>query len=178
MLKLVTAGLGLVQGIMGSRSAKKAARRKAEMIRRTTEYNAGVKEKEAESVKSVMEFETKRGAKSIYKAKAEQKVAASKDLANTPLEVLVDQASEMNTQLNSQRRNRLLQEQNLRQQAKVTRYTGEMQAQTAIAEGKAQARASLLGGISSAVSGIGSAMGGIKTAQSNNAYTQGSWWKY
>jgi len=178
MLQFVTAGMALAKGFYGSRSAKEAAQRKARAIRQMAKYNAGVKEKEADSVKSVMEFETKRGAKSIYKAKSAQKVAASKDLANTPLEVLVDQASEMDTKLNSQRRNKLLQEQNLRQQAKVTRYTGEMQAQGAIAEGKAQARASLLGGISSAVGGIGAGMSGIKTAQANETYTQGSWWKY
>lgn len=173
MLNIVMGGMSLAQGFIGSRSAKKAARAKAAQMRAMADYNARVKEMEAKSVANTMGFETKRGAKSIYKAKAAQKVAASKDLSNTPLEVLVDQAIEMQMDIQNKRRNRLLQEQNLRQQAKVTRYTGEMQAQTAIAQGKAQARASLLSGITGAVGSFGAGLSNVKGATESGTFSAG-----
>ena len=160
-LGVAQAGLSLAGGFFGSKAAKKAARRKAAYIRKMAKYNADVKYMEAKSIANTMRFESKVGAKSIYKMQASQRAAASKDLAKVPLEVLVDQASEMSTQLNAQRRNRLLQEQNTKQQAKAITFKGEMQATSAIAEGKAQARAAMIKGITgSASSLLGSFSGG------------------
>ena len=93
--------------------------------------------------------------------------------SGTPMEVMLDQAMEMEMDIQNQRRNKLLQEQNLRQQAKTTRYTGEMQAQTAIAEGKARARASLLGGISGAVGSFGAGLSGVKGATDKGTLSAG-----
>ena len=181
MLNFVMGGMSLASGIMGSRSAKKAARRKAAQMRAIANYNARVKEMEAKSVLQTMQAETTRAYKSKRRQMAAQRAAYAKTgavSAGTPMEVMLDQAIEMEMDIQNQRRNRLLQEQNLRQQAKTTRYTGEMQAQTAIAEGKAAARASLLGGISGAVGSFGAGMSEIQTAKANKTYTQGSWWKY
>ena len=167
MLQLVTGGLKLAQGIMGSSSAKKEAKRKARAIRQMADYNAKVKEMEARSVIKTMRSETTRAYKSKRKQMASQRAAYSKTGAvssGTPMAVMLEQATEMEMDIQNQRRNRLLQEQNLNQQAKTGRYEGEMQAQTAIAEGQAQARASLLGGIAGAVGGIGGALGGIAGA--------------
>lgn len=177
MLQFVSAGISLAQGIMGSSSAKKAAKRKAQQIRAMANYNARVKEMEAKSVANVMKEETRRQAKSIYATKETQKVAQSKDLSKAPMSVMIEQAMEMDLNLNTQRRNRLLQEQNLQQQAKGIRYEGEIGAETALAEGRAKARSSLLGGISGAIGGIGAGMSGIDAAKAQGTYT-GSWWKY
>lgn len=181
MLNFVAAGMSLASGIMGARSAKKTARAKAAQMRAMADYNARVKEMEAKSVLQTMGAETTRAYKSKRRQMAAQRAAYSKTgvvSSGTPMEVMLDQAIEMEMDVQNQRRNRLLQEQNLSQQAKTTRYTGEMQAQTAIAEGRAQARASLLGGITSALGGVSAGMSGIQTAQANETYTQGSWWKY
>lgn len=165
MLQLVTAGMSLAGGFLGKKSARKEARRKAQAIRQMADYNAKVKEMEARSVRKTMGAETTRAYKSKRQQMASQRAAYSKTGAvssGTPMAVMLEQATEMEMDIQNQRRNRLLQEQNLKQQAKTGRYEGEMQAQNAIAEGKAAGRASLLGGITGAVSGIGSALGNIK----------------
>jgi len=165
MLNLVTAGMSLASGFLGKKSARKEARRKAQAIRQMADYNAKVKEMEARSVRKTMGAETTRAYKSKRQQMATQRAAYSKTGAvssGTPMAVMLEQATEMEMDIQNQRRNRLLQEQNLRQQAKTVRYEGEMQAQNAIAEGKAAGRASLLGGITGAVSGIGSTLGNIK----------------
>ena len=167
MLQIIAGGMKLAQGIMGSRSAKKAAKRKAKMIRQMADYNARVKEMEARSVVKTMGAETTRAYKTKRRQMASQRAAYAKTGAvssGTPMAVMLEQASEMEMDIQNQRRNRLLEEQNLRQQAKTGRYEGEMQAQTAIAEGKAQARASLLGGISGAIGGLGAGLSGIAGA--------------
>lgn len=167
MLQIVTGAMSLASGIMGSSSAKKEAKRKARAIRQMADYNAKVKEMEARSVRKTMGAETTRAYKSKRRQMASQRAAYSKTGAvssGTPMAVMLEQATEMEIDIQNQRRNRLLQEQNLKQQAKTGRYVGEMQAQTAIAEGKAAARASLLGGIAGAVGGFGGALGNIKGA--------------
>lgn len=167
MLQLVSGAMSLASGIMGSSSAKKAAKNKARIIRKMADYNAKVKEMEARSVVKTMGAETTRAYKDKRRAMASQRAAYAKSGAvssGTPMAVLLEQATEMEMDIQNQRRNRLLEEQNLKQQAKTGRYEGEMQAQAAIAEGKAQARASLLGGIAGAVGGIGGALGGIAQA--------------
>lgn len=167
MLQIIAGGMKLAQGIMGSRSAKKGAKRKARAIRQMADYNAKVKEMEARSVRAAMGAETTRAYKSKRRQMAAQRAAFSKTGAvssGTPMAVMLEQASEMEMDIQNQRRNRLLQEQNLKQQAKTGRYEGEMQAQTAIAQGKATARASLLGGIAGAVGGIGAGLGNIAGA--------------
>lgn len=177
MLNFISAGISLASGFMGSSSAKKAAKRKAQQMRAMANYNARVKEMEAKSILNTLEAETKRDAKSIYATKATQKVAQSKDLSKTPMSVMIEQAMEMDLDVQNQRRNRLLQEQNLKQQAKGIRYEGEVGAETALAEGRAKARSSLLGGISGAIGGIGAGLEAMDTAKAQDTYT-GSWWKY
>lgn len=176
MLNFVAAGMSLASGIMGARSAKKSAQRKAAQMRAMANYNARVKEMEAKSVLQTMGAETTRAYKSKRRQMAAQRAAYAKTgvvSSGTPMEVMLDQAIEMEMDVQNQRRNRLLQEQNLRQQAKTTRYTGEMQAQTAIAEGRAQARASLLGGITSAVGGVASGMSNVKGATESGTFSAG-----
>lgn len=164
MLQLVMGGMKLAQGIMGSNSAKKEAKRKARAIRQMADYNARVKEMEARSVRETMGAETTRAYKGKRRQMASQRAAYAKTGAvssGTPLAVMIEQATEMEMDIQSQRRNRLLQEQTLQQEAKTGRYQGEVQAQNAIAEGKAASRASLLGGISGAIGGIGAGFSGI-----------------
>jgi hypothetical protein len=165
MLGLVQGGMSLVGGFLGKKSAKEEARRKAAALRAMAGYNAKVKEMEARSVRETMRAETTRAYKSKRQQMASQRAAYSKTGAvssGTPMAVMLEQATEMEMDIQNQRRNRLLQEQNLRQQAKTSRYEGEMEAQSAIAEGRAAGRASLLGGITGAVGGIGSTLGNIK----------------
>jgi len=181
MLNLVTGGMSLAAGIMGRRSAKKEARRKARALRAMAQYNAKVKEMEARSVRETMGAETTRAYKSKRRQMATQRAAFSKTGAvssGTPMAVMLEQATEMEMDIQNQRRNRMLQEQNLRQQAKTTRYEGEMGAKAAIAEGRAAARSSLLGGITGAMVGISSALSGISKAKADGSYEAGSWWKY
>ena len=176
MLQLVTGAMSLASGIMGSSSAKKEAKRKAKAIRQMSDYNAKVKEMEARSVVKTMGAETTRAYKSKRRQMASQRAAYAKTGAvssGTPMAVMLEQATEMEMDIQNQRRNRLLQEQNLKQQAKTGRYEGEMQAQTAIAEGKAAARASLLGGIAGAVGGLGGALGGIAEAGGKGGFGAG-----
>lgn len=164
MLQFVSAGVSLAQGIMGSSSAKKAAKRKARMIRMFADYNARVKEMEAESILNTLKAETKRDAKSIYSAKATQKVAQSKDLSKTPMSVIIDQATEMELGIQNNRRNRLIEANYEKQVAKTTRYQGEIQAQQAIADGKRASQQALMGGIMGAVSGFGKGMTALSAA--------------
>ena len=175
MLNFVAAGMSLASGIMGARSAKKSAQRKAAQMRAMADYNARVKEMEAKSVLQTMGAETTRAYKSKRRQMAAQRAAYAKTgvvSSGTPMEVMLDQAIEMEMDVQNQRRNRLLQEQNLSQQAKTTRYTGEMQAQTAIAN-TVQARASLLGGITSAVGGVASGMSNVKGATESGTFSAG-----
>ena len=176
MLNFVMGGMSLASGILGSRSAKKAARAKAAQMRAMADYNARVKEMEAKSVLQTMQAETTRAYKSKRRQMAAQRAAYAKTgvvSSGTPMEVMLDQAIEMEMDIQNQRRNRLLEEQNLRQQAKTTRYTGEMQAQTAIAEGKARARASLLGGITGAVGSFGAGLSSVKGATESGTFSAG-----
>ena len=180
MLNFVQAGLSLASGFMGSSSAKKAAKRKAQQIRAMASYNARVKEMEARSIQAVGKYETKQAYKQRTRAVQEQRAAFAKTGAitsGTPMSVMIEQAMQMDIDVQNQRRNRLLQEQNLKQQAKGIQYEGEVGAETALAEGRAKARSSLLGGISSAIGGIGAGMSAIDAAKAQRTYT-GSWWKY
>lgn len=174
-------GMSLAKGIMGSNSAKKAAKRKAQQMRAMASYNARVKEMEAKSVELATRMETKKDYKAKRRAMATQQATYSKTGAiakGTPMSVMLEQATEMELDIQNKRYNRLLEQQNLKQKAKGIRYEGEMGAQAAIAEGKAQARSSLLSGIMGGVGSFGAGMAGIDAAKFDKTYTAGSWWKY
>lgn len=165
MLNFVQAGLSLAGGFLGKKSAKKAARNKARAIRQMAKYNAAVKKMEEKSVLQTMGAETSRSYKTKRRQMASQRAAFSKTGAvskGTPMTVMLEQALDMESDIQNQRRNRLLQAQNLRQQGKAIKYQGEMQAQTAIEEGRAAGRASLLSGFTGAVGSIGAGLSASK----------------
>ncbi len=176
MLNFVMGGMSLASGIMGSRSAKKAARARARAIREMADYNARVKEMESQSVLQTMRAETTRAYKSKRRSMAAQRAAYAKTgaaVSGTPLNVMIEQAVEMEMGIQNQRRNRLLESQQLEQQAKTTRYTGDIQAQQAIQAGKAAARQSLLGGITGAVGTFGAGLSNIKAATDSGTLSAG-----
>jgi hypothetical protein len=181
MLNFVSAGLSLASGLFGKSSAKKAAKRKAQQIRAMADYNARVKRMEAKSVMEVSKYETRRSYKQRRRALATQRAAYAKTGAvtgGTPMSVMIEQAMETDIDIQNQRRNRLMQAQTLEQEAKGIKYKGEMGAQTAIEEGRAAGRASLLSGIQSSVGFVGAGMAGIASAKESGNYDKGSWWKY
>tara|TARA_R100001510_G_C7656882_1_gene217537 strand:+ start:2350 stop:2895 length:546 start_codon:yes stop_codon:yes gene_type:complete len=181
MLQFIAGGLSLAQGIFGYRSAKKQAKRKARMIRQMSKYNAEVKEMEARSIARAMEAETTRAYKQKRKGISTQRAAYAKTgaiSAGTPMSVMIDQALEMELDIQDQRRNRLLEIQNKRQQATMTRYEGEVGAQTAKIEGRAASRQSLLSGFAGAVAGFGAGIKGVDQAKFDKTYQKGTAWKY
>ena len=182
MLQFISAGVGLAQGILGARSAKKAARRKARQIREMGKYRRDVAEMQAKSAVEASKIKTREINRQNRKTQASQKLAMVKSGAQTtsgsPMDVLLDEAKQMSLYANQEKRNDLMAVQELEQKGKMAMYEAEMGAQTARAEGKAAARSSLLSGIGSAISGIGSGLSGMKAAQKANTYQTGSWWKY
>ncbi len=164
MFQIVAGTIALAGGLIGSRDAKKNARRKAQMIKQMADYNARVNEMEARSVEQSMRAETSRSYKQKRKALAEQRATYAKagaNLSGTSMEVLLDQAQEMEFDIQNERRNRLLQAQALRQGAKTTRYEGKLEASAAMSEGKALARRTLFSGLSQGIGAIGSGIGSM-----------------
>lgn len=182
MLNFISAGVSLASGILGARSAKKAARRKARQIKEMGKYRKDVAEMQARSVVEASKVKSREINRQNRKTQASQKLAMAKSGAQTtsgsPMEVLLDEAKQMSLYANQEKRNDLMAVQDLEQSAKMATYEAEMGAQTAIAEGKAAARSSLLGGIQGGISGIGAGMAGMNTAKELNQYKAGSWWKY
>jgi len=155
MLQFVQAGLSLASGFMGASSAKKQARAKAKQARAMAKYNANVRREEAKSIIDTMKFETARMYKEKRKSLAKQQAAIGKSgatMSGTGLLLALESAKNIQTDILQSRRNRFLQAQSKEQAAKITEYEGEMQARSAIAEGKAVKRASLLSGFSGAIS--------------------------
>ena len=161
MLNFVMGGLSLASGLMGSSSAKKQAKAQAKAARAMGKYRKQLKESERQSVLDTMSAETGRAYKSKRRAMATQRAAYGKSgvaTSGTPMSVMLEQATEMEIDILNQRRNRLLEAQNLRQQGKTAMYEAEMKAQQAIAEGKAAARSSMMSGLMGAVGGFGAGM--------------------
>jgi hypothetical protein len=172
MLQIIAGAMSIAGGIIGSRDAKKNARRKAQMIRKMSDYNARVNEMEARSVEQSMRAETSRSYKQKRRALAEQRATYAKagaNLSGTSMEVLLDQAQEMEFDIQNERRNRLLQSQALRQGAKTTRYEGKLEASAAMSEGKALARQTLFSGISQGIGQIGSGITSKSTSGTTEA---------
>jgi len=123
-----------------------------------------------------MSAETTRAYGTKRRAMATQRAAYGKTGAatsGTPMAVMLEQATEMEMDIQNQRRNRLLQAQNLRQQGKTAVYEGEMQAQQAIAEGKAAARSSMMSGLMGAVGGFGAGMTALGKVSPNTKLSFG-----
>lgn len=161
MLQFVAAGLSLAQGILGSRSARKQAKAQARAARAMAKYNRDVREMEARSVEATMAAETTRAYKQKRQTMASQRAAYAKTgvvSSGSPMSVMLDQAIEMEMDIQNQRRNRLLESQRLRQQGKMAVYEGEMNARRIQAEGRANARQTLLSGFTQAALGLSSAM--------------------
>ena len=155
MLQFVQAGLSLAQGFMGAKSAKRQARARAKQARAMAKYNASVRRQEAQSIVDTMKFETARAYKEKRKALAEQQVAIGKagaTMSGTGLLLALESAKNIQTDILQARRNRFLQAQSKEQAAKITEYEGELQARSAMAQGRAAAQSSLLSGFSGAIS--------------------------
>ena len=182
MLNFISAGVGLVSGILGAKSAKKAARRKARQIREMGKYRRDVAEMQARSAVEASKVKSREINRANRRTQAKQKLAMVKSGAQatsgTPMEVLLDEAKQMSLYTNQEKRNDLMAVQELEQKGKIAMYEAEMGAQTARAEGKAAARSSLLGGFTSAISGVASGMSSISSAKRLGTYETGSWWKY
>jgi len=161
MLQFIAAGLSLAEGIFGYRSAKKQAKAQARAARAMAKYNRDVREMEARSTDATMRAETTRSYKQKRQTMASQRVAFSQTgvvSSGSPMAVMLDQAIEMEMDIQNQRRNRLLQSQALRQSGKMSMYEGEMNARRIKAEGKAKATQSLLSGFTQAALGLAKTM--------------------
>ena len=153
--------VGLGGGIMAGRAAKDAA-----------SYNSKVIRQKADSVAQAKESDTKTLQRKSRGLKAEQRAAYSKGGAmigqGTPLLVMVEEAGNMQRDILNYRRNRLIEEQQLRSQADAIQW-----------EGKRQARAALFSMGSSGAQGAGTLLansggGGGSTAGAGMSGTYGS----
>lgn len=112
----------------------------------TARYNARLMEQRAVATEQAMEWETTRMHDQARRLKAEQEAGFLKSGARidagTPLLVLAEQAGEMEMDVLQQRRNRMIEAQNLRQQGAMMKYQGK-QAKKA---GTLGAMTTLLGG--------------------------------
>ena len=168
MLNFVMGGMSLAKGILGSRSAKSAAKAKARSIRAMANYNARVKEMEAESILDTSRAETARAYKAKRRALARQKAVTTKTGAvsteGTGLNNLLENAVEIELGIQNERRNRLIEVDYAKQLAKTTRYQGEVQARQAIADGKLASQQALMSGLMGAASGFGAGMTALGAA--------------
>ena len=168
MLNFVMGGMSLAKGILGSRSAKSAAKAKARSIRAMANYNARVKEMEAESILDTSRAETARAYKAKRRALARQKAVTTKTGAvsteGTGLNNLLENAVEIELGIQNERRNRLIEVDYAKQLAKTTRYQGEVQARQAIADGKLASQQALMSGLMGAASGFGKGMTALGAA--------------
>ncbi len=165
MLNFISAGLSLASGIMGSKSARRQGRMKAKAARDMAKYNASVKEQEAESIYNIMQQETERlyRQKRSGQAQVESSILKSgATMSGSGLKVAIANSANMQRDILTTRSNRLQQAQFKEQAAKGEMYKGEVQAKTAIAEGKAAGQASLLSGFTGAVSSFGAGLAASK----------------
>jgi len=151
--------VGLGGAVMGGSAARDAA-----------EYNAKVIQQKADSVAQAKEADTKTLQRKSRGLKAEQRAAYSKSGAmigqGTPLLVMVEEAGNMQRDILNYRRNRLIEEQQLRSEAEAIRWSGRM-----------QQRAAILGGITGGAQGAGTILGnkgGGSTASAGMSGTYGS----
>ena len=176
MLQFVAAGLSLAQGFYGKKSAKDQGRQQARAIRAMADYNAKVKEMQTRSTLQAMKAETARAYKAKRKGMSSQRAAFSKTgVANkgTSLSVLIDQATEMELSIQNQRRNRLLEAQTLKQEAKSIRYKGKIDAQLTMSNAKAAGRKALLAGFTNAALSLATPMGRPPQSQASSFNTTG-----
>ena len=158
----------LIQGIVGV--AGGAMQGKA--ARETAFYNAKVLQQKADSVAQAKEADTKTLQRESRRLKSEQVAGYSKSGAmigqGTPLLVMAEQAGDMQRDILNYRRNRLIEEQQLRSEAEAMRWSGRM-----------QQRGAILGGITGGAQGMGTILGnsgggGGSTAGAGMSGTYGS----
>ena len=133
--------VGLGGAAMGGSAARDAA-----------EYNAKVIQQKADSVAQAKEADTKTLQRKSRGLKAEQRAAYSKGGAmigqGTPLLVMVEEAGNMQRDILNYRRNRLMEEQQLRHEAEIIKWEGKRQewaAMTSMGSSGAQGMGTLLG---------------------------------
>ena len=150
--------VGLGGAVMGGSAARDAA-----------EYNAKVIQQKADSVAQAKEADTKTLQRQSRRLKSEQVAGYSKSGAmigqGTPLLVMAEQSGDMQRDILNYRRNRLIEEQQLRSEAEAMRWSGRM-----------QQRGAILGGITGGAQGMGTILGnkGGSTAGAGMSGTYGS----
>ena len=112
------------------------------------EYNAALMEQRADATRQAAERETEMMTDRSRKMKASQTAAFAKSGAmlgtGTPLTVMAEQSADMQRDILQQRRNRMIEEQQLRSQAEMARY-----------QAKQASRAGLIGGAGTILGGAG-----------------------
>lgn len=139
LLSMLGGGLGAFGSYMGGMAD-----------RRSAEYNAAIMEQKAELSRQASERETEMMHDQGRRLKAEQVAAYGKSGAvltsGTPLSVLAEQSAKMERDVLEQRRNRMIEQQQLKSQAEMLRYQGKMASRA----GLFGATSSLLGGAAQA----------------------------
>jgi len=112
------------------------------------DYNARLLDQRAAATEQAMRIETEMGHEQARRMKAQQRAAYSASGAEitsgTPLLVMAEQSAIMERDILQQRRNRMIEAQQLRSEAAMTQYGGQM-----------QKRAGTLGAFSTILGGAG-----------------------
>jgi hypothetical protein len=129
------------------------------------DYNARLLDQRAAATEQAMRVETEMGHEQARRMKAQQRAAYSASGAEitsgTPLLVMAEQSAIMERDILQQRRNRMIEAQQLRSEAAMTQYGGQMQKRA----GTMGAITTILGGAAQiGMSGMGGGGGGQKTA--------------